>query len=179
MRVILLNKYFCRCKYDLNYIFFSESEKIDEERGVIMSRDDTVKILKECNAGVKMGVDSIAEVLDNVENNEYRKILEKNKEDHQKIGSEIHKLLNNYDEEGKEPNPMAKGMSWIKTNVMLTVNPDDHTVADLITDGCNMGVKSLNRYLNKYDQADEQSKKLANNLIQLEHQLALDSRKFL
>ena len=35
------------------------------------------------------------------------------------------------------------------------------TVADLMTDGCNMGVKSLSRYLNQYKAADEQSKNIA------------------
>lgn len=144
-----------------------------------MSKEDTVKILKECNAGVKMGVCSIEEVLPDVKNQEYKKILTENKEEHQRIGSEIHKLLNQYDEEGKEPNPMAKGMSWIKTNVMMAMNADDHTVADLITDGCNMGVKSLNRYLNKYQDADDTSKGLAKDLIDLEQRLSFESRRFL
>ena len=67
----------------------------------------------------------------------------------------------------------------MKTNVMLAMNDSDHTVADLITDGCNMGVKSLNRYLNKYEAADEVSKDIAKRLINLEEKLAVDIRSFL
>ena len=74
---------------------------------------------------------------------------------------------------------MAKGMSWLKSNVMMAADTSDHTVADLITDGCNMGVKSLNRYLNKYAAADEQSKDIAKKLIDLEHQLTIDIRPYL
>ena len=74
---------------------------------------------------------------------------------------------------------MAKGMSWIKTNVKLGIDESDKTVADLITDGCNMGVKSLNRYLNQYEAADEKSKDIAKRLINLEEKLAIDIRKFL
>ena len=74
---------------------------------------------------------------------------------------------------------MAEGMSWIKTNVMLMMNESDHTVADLITDGCNMGVKSLNKYLNEYCAADEVSKDIAKRLINLEEKLAIDIRDFL
>ena len=48
----------------------------------------------------------------------------------------------------KEPNVMAQGMSWIKTNMRLAMNTSDETIAELMTDGCNMGVKSLSRYLN-------------------------------
>ena len=55
----------------------------------------------------------------------------------------IIKTYDEYHDDGKDPNPMAKGMSWIKTNVKLVIDESDNTIADLITDGCNMGVKSL------------------------------------
>ncbi len=140
---------------------------------------DTIDLLKECNAGVKMGVDSIAEVLDKVRDEGFRQLLDTCMEEHQRLGSEIHELLNDYHDSGKEPNPMAKGMSWMKTNVMLSVKDSDTTVADLITDGCNMGVKSLNRYLNKYEAAEEKVKDIAKRLINLEQKLTEDIRKFL
>ncbi len=144
-----------------------------------MVQEDTIKILKECNSGVKMGVSSIEEILDNVQNSQLKKILSDNKTEHQRLGSEIHQILNKYNESGKEPNVMAKGMSWLKSNVMMAADTSDYTVADLITDGCNMGVKSLNRYLNKYAAADEQSKDIAKKLIDLEHQLTIDIRPYL
>ena len=40
-----------------------------------MVQEDTIKILKECNSGVKMGVSSIEEILDNVQNSQLKKIL--------------------------------------------------------------------------------------------------------
>ncbi len=144
-----------------------------------MIENDTVELLKECNAGVKMGVTSIDDVLDKVKDDSFRQLLTDNKEAHQILGSKIHQSLNDYDESGKEPNPIAKGMSWMKTNVMLTMNDDDATIADLMTDGCNMGVKSLNRYLNQYEAADEQSKGYAKELIDLEQKLTIDIRRFL
>ena len=42
-----------------------------------------------------------------------------------------------------------------------------------------MGVKSLNRYLNQYKAADEQSKDIAKHLINLEEKLAIDIRQYL
>ena len=74
---------------------------------------------------------------------------------------------------------MAKGMSWLKTNVKLGLSDSDSTVADLMTDGCNMGVKSLNRYLNQYKAADEVSKDITKRLINLEEQLTIDMRGYL
>ena len=67
----------------------------------------------------------------------------------------------------------------MKTNMKLGMEDSDRVVADLMTDGCNMGVKSLSKYLNQYKAADEASKTIAKQLIQLEDQLALDIRQYL
>lgn len=144
-----------------------------------MIEQDTIKLLRECDAGIKMGVTSIDEVLDNIHSDTFRQCLMECKDEHTKLKKEIQVLLDEYHDEGKDPDPMAKSMSWIKTNVKLVFNESDQTVADLITDGCNMGVKSLNKYLNQYKAASEKSKDITKRLIKLEERLAVDIRQFL
>lgn len=144
-----------------------------------MIEQDTIKLLRECDAGVKMGISSLDEVLKYVYSEELKHALSKCKAEHEKLEREIQELLSRYHDEGKEPNPMAKGMSWIKTNVMMAMNESDATIAGLITDGCNMGVKSLNQYLNQYQAADEVSKDITKRLIHLEEELTAEIRSFL
>ncbi len=144
-----------------------------------MVEQDTIKLLRECDAGIKMGIASIDDVLDHVKSVDFRKKLTDCKKAHAQLQNEIQQLLEQYQDEGKNPNPIAKGMSWIKTNMKLGMEDSDATVSDLMTDGCNMGVKSLSRYLNQYQAADEASKDIAKRLIHLEEQLAIDIRQFL
>lgn len=144
-----------------------------------MVEQDTVKLLRECDAGVKMGVSSIEDVLDYVHGEKLKHRLSDCKTEHEKLEREIREQLDKYHDDGKKPNPMAKGMSWMKTNMKLAMNESDETIADLMTDGCNMGVKSLNQYLNQYEAADEVSKDIAKRLINLEEKLAVDIRSFL
>lgn len=144
-----------------------------------MIEQDTIKLLRECDSGIKMGVTSIDEVLDNVDSHAFKKYLTDCKDEHMKLKEEIQILLDEYHDEGKDPDPMAKSMSWIKTNVKLAWKESDKTVADLITDGCNMGVKSLNRYLNQYKAASEQAKDITKRLVKLEERLVIDIRQFL
>lgn len=144
-----------------------------------MIEEDTIKLLRECNAGIKMGVSSIDEVLPKVQSAGLRGSLEKCRSAHGRLGDETHAMLAQYGDSGKEPSPMAKGMSWMKTNVKLTLEESDKTVADLITDGCNMGVKSLNRYLNQYEAAEERAKDIAKRLIGLEEHLAQEVQTYL
>lgn len=144
-----------------------------------MVEQDTIKLLRECDAGIKMGVSSIDEVLEYVRSDELKKHLTNCKQAHNELDEELQELLDKYEDEGKSPNPIAKGMSWMKTNVKLSMNESDETIADLITDGCNMGVKSLSRYLNQYKAADEVSKDICKRLIKLEEKLAIQIRGFL
>ena len=144
-----------------------------------MIESDTIKLLRECDAGVRMGTSSIEDVLSHVRSEKLKKLLDTCKDEHDKLNTEIRQLLSKYEDEGKAPNPIAKSMSWMKTTVKLGVDDTDATVADLMTDGCNMGVKSLNRYLNEYKAADEVSKDICKRLINLEEKLAIDIRGFL
>ena len=144
-----------------------------------MIEQDTVKLLRECDAGIKMGVSAIDDIMDHVSDRNFRDRLANCRAEHEKLEQQIQTQLDRFGDDGKEPNPMAKGMSWIKTNAMLAVDESDNTIADLLTDGCNMGVKSLNRYLNQYEAADEKSKDITKRLINLEEKLAVDMRQYL
>ena len=144
-----------------------------------MVEQDTIKLLRECDAGIKMGISSIDDVVGHVEDRTLYGILTKAREDHEALQAKIQKLLGDYQDEGKDPNPIAKGMSKVKTNMKLGMDAEDATIADLMTDGCNMGVKSLSKYLNQYKAADEQSKDITKKLIRLEEQMAMDMRTFL
>lgn len=126
-----------------------------------------------------MGISSIDDVLDEVKSVKLKEYLVNCKNEHIELDREINKLLDKYQDEGKEPNPIAKGMSWMKTNMKLAMKESDETIADLMTDGCNMGVKSLNKYLNEYSAADEVTKDICKRLINLEEKLAIDIRRYL
>ena len=141
--------------------------------------NDTVNLLKECDSGTKTAVTSIREVLDNVKNEDLLSILTNSLKEHEKLGNKTNELLSEQGEDGKEPPVIARVSSWMKINFKLMEKPTDKTVAGLMTDGCNMGVKSLSQYLNQHKAADETSKDITRRLIALEERLAVDIRGFL
>ena len=124
-----------------------------------MIEQDTVKLLRECDAGAKMGVESIGSVLDRAQAPALHAVLAASKAEHRKLGEEIRSALSDYADEGKDPGAMAELMSRLKTESMLLMKADDDAaIADLMTDGCDMGVKSLSRYLNQYKAADAEKR---------------------
>lgn len=144
-----------------------------------MIEQDTIRLLRECDAGVRMGISSLDDVLPSVQSERLRETLQASRDEHDRLANEIRGHLDRFGDEGKKPNPMARGMSAMKADVELAMDRSDARVASLITDGCGMGVKSLSQYLNQYAAADEFSKEIAKRLIALEDALAKDLRDFL
>ena len=126
-----------------------------------------------------MGVQSIDDALPHTQSQKLRALLEKSKAQHERMQGEANALLRRYQDEGKNPPAIAQSMAAAKIKMKLAMNEADATVADLITDGCNMGVKSLSKYLNQYAAADETSKALCARLISAEEYLAVGLRDFL
>ena len=144
-----------------------------------MIEQDTIKLLRECDAGIKMGVTSIDDVLPHTHSERLQKTLSKCKDEHENLQGQVQQLLGKYKDEGKNPNPIAKGMSYMKTTLKLGINETDNNIASLMTDGCNMGVKSLNQYLNQYGAAEEYAKDITKRLIKIEETLANDLKEYL
>ena len=141
--------------------------------------NDTIRLLRECNAGIKMGVSTLDDVIEHVQSDSLRNLLAKSKETHTRLGNTTHEYLREYQDEGKEPAMRAKVMSKMKTNMKLDDEGPDSTAAELVTDGCNMGIKSIYRYLNQYPAAEGKIKKLAKDVAEAEESLVKDLRAYL
>lgn len=142
-------------------------------------REDTIKLLRECDAGIKMGISAIEDVYGKITHEDFRRHIEDQKNSHTRMQREIRDQLDTYGDEGKDPNPMTKGMAHVKTGMKLGFDCTDETIASLLTDGCHMGVKSLSRYLNQYPDADEGARNVARRLISLEDTMEKELRPYL
>lgn len=144
-----------------------------------MATQDSIYLLRECDAGAKMAMASLDDVKDRTRNTEMQKILLESRQQHELIAEQIHKLLDSIGTGEKDPSPMARGMSAVKTGVKMGLDDSDQAVADLITDGCGMGIKSLHRYLNQYTAAETIARAVCRMLIAVEEQLVCDIKRFL
>jgi hypothetical protein len=131
-------------------------------------KEDTVFLLRECNAGCKSATNSMEQVQPFIANDKLKSVIDAYNDKHIKIGDECHQMLNEYNEGEKDPPAMAKAYSWISTEVKLMMNDDTRKIADIMIDGCNMGIKSVSKYLNKYKAASEKSVSLAKELVRTE-----------
>lgn len=140
---------------------------------------DTIELLKECEAGVKMATSSMEQIIQHVENPHLKKLIEQKNAEHIKLGEEAHHILNEAGEQDEDPNPVATFWAKAGTGMKMSVNGDSHQAASILTDGCNMGIKSISEYINKYVGADQQSVAIAEKLRSIETDMMKKLEKFL
>ena len=140
---------------------------------------DTINLLLECNSGIKMGESAISQLLPHAKDKELRHALEVTKNTHAALGDETHAMLLSGGHAPKSGHPIAKAMSSMKICATMMVKESDKSIAGLMTDGCDMGIKSLSGYLNQYKNASDEAKTIAKRLIASEEFLEGKLRSYL
>lgn len=135
-----------------------------------MDNEDTIYLLRECNAGCKSATNSMEQVIPYISDEKLLSIIDEYNDQHIKVGDECHQMLNEYNEEEKDPKLTAKAFSWISTETKLLLDHDTHKIAEIMIDGCHMGIKSVSKYINKYKAASPESMDLAKRLVKMEQE---------
>ncbi len=140
---------------------------------------DSIDLLKECDAGLEMAISSLEQVKPEASADNFTNMLDKYYNNHIKIQKDIDALLQEYHSDGKKANQLAETMASMKTNFKLAIHKTDNEIADLMMDGCNMGIKSVSKYMNQYTNADQKIMNLANDIIVLEQNFSNELRQYL
>lgn len=141
--------------------------------------ENTIKLLKECDAGCKMAMDSIAQVEKYAEKEALKKLLDQYQKKHEKLKEEITEQLQKFQKEEQKPDKLASAFAWITTEMKLLMKDNSHQIAKIMMDGCNMGIQSVSEYLNQYPQASQEAKSLAKKLVETEEMFMKELKKFL
>ena len=139
----------------------------------------TVTLLKECNAGCKMAINSMDRLKDFLLNAELEQTLTTCKEQHKKLEEESSKLLKEMGECEQQPDKIASALSWITTEMKLMIKDDSAQIAKLLMNGSNMGIQSISECMNKCPDASHESMSLAKKLVKCEEKLMEDMKKYL
>lgn len=140
---------------------------------------DTLELLKEVSSGSIMGMNSIEQVSEYVEDIKLLKVLEKYRDKHSQILKDVAEMLREEGKEPEKPGKMASMMSWITAEMKLMMKNDSTQVAKLMMDGCNMGIQTITEKMHEYKNAENEAVKIAESLVKLEEEFHKELKKFL
>ena len=124
-------------------------------------------------------VSSIRDVLNDIKEEKLKRLLKNYIHKHEEYGEELHALLSANNAPVEEPKTSAKTMAKMVTGVKLFADNRYTYSANLMIDGCNMGVKAISKYQNQYRNADRESIEISEELVKIEQHMANGLRRFL
>ena len=141
--------------------------------------DNNRYILNELNKGLKMGMDSISNVSEKVQDDRFKQDLKYQYDEYNKILNEVNNELTNYDDFPKELNPMQKAVAWIGVEMNTITDKSNSKIAELMIQGTNMGIIEGVKLLNQNPYADEKVKNVLNEFIKFQENTVEQLKKYL
>lgn len=152
---------------------------IKKLRRITMKNRDSKSLIREIQFGIQMGEYTFEQILEKIEDKKMKEIVKKAQSEHKILENEASGLIKSYDTYKNSPDIMVKAMLWLNSNIKMMSDDADKKAAELITNGCNTGVKNLNKYINMYPDADPAILDTASKLISIEENLEKEMRPFL
>lgn len=144
-----------------------------------MSKENEINVLDELNKGACMGMDAIHFVLDKVEDEEFREILEKQYDGYKRISESICELYPEYsNKEPHETNAMNKVMTWYGIEMKTLLDKSNSKIAELLLQGTNMGIIEGRKLLNNKN-TDKEVEKLVSDYIKNQEKAVEELKQFL
>jgi len=119
---------------------------------------ENINALDEIHKGACMGFDAIKYVLDKVEDDNFKKELEQEQNDYDRIKNRIEEIYPKYND-GKphETSAMNKAMTWSGIEMKTMMDKSNSKIAELLLTGTNMGIIEGRKIINQKDLNEEVS----------------------
>lgn len=141
--------------------------------------DQPQYILNEINKGIKMGMDSISNVSEKVQDSRLKDELLFQYDKYNEILNEVNDELTNYDDFPKELNPMQKAMGWMGVEMNTLTDKSNSKIAELMIQGTNMGIIEGVKLLNHNPDTDQNIKNILNEFIDFQQNNVEQLKKYL
>lgn len=141
--------------------------------------DSSQYILNEVNKGIKMGMDSISNISDKVQNSDFKKDLQFQYNKYNDILNKVNDQLSRYGEFPKELNPMQKAMGWMSVEWNTMDDKSDSKISEMMLQGTNMGIIKGVKLLNNNPDADSEVKGILSEFVKFQENTVEQLKKYL
>lgn len=141
--------------------------------------DNPQYILNEINKGIKMGMDSISNITDKVQDSELKDLLLFEYDRYNSILNRVNSELKNYDDIPKEVPPMQKVMGYMDVEFSTLTDKSNSKIAEMMLKGTNMGIIEGIRLKNRNPEMAPTIKNILDDFIAFQENNVEDLKKYL
>lgn len=143
------------------------------------NHDYNVKALNDTYKNAHIALQSISDLLPEVEDDDIKKELQEEYEGYEKIIGKISSFMAENDIEPKDINAFKKAMMWGSIKMKTMFNNSRNQVAEMMINGTVMGINELTAMKNEGENLTDGVKALIEELLALEEEYEQRLKKFL
>ena len=141
--------------------------------------ENEMNVLDELNKGACMGMDAIHFILDKVEDEQLKQVLNNQYKKYEDISNQICKLYPKYsDKEPHETNAVNKVLTWYGVEMKTLMDNSSSKIAELLLQGTNMGIIEERKILNNKE-LDSKVHKIAQEYVDMQEDALEKLKEFL
>ena len=144
-----------------------------------MGPDTNIELLNYIYQNAEMGKQTIPQLLEVVEDADFRKLLESQLREYQEIWEAAAAMIRSENGEAKGLSAMAKVSSYISVNFNTMIDKTSSHLAEMMMKGSNMGIIEITQKIKKYADADSGALALAHKLLKTEERNVEQLKQYL
>lgn len=141
--------------------------------------DKDVEFLEYIYQNTQMGLDTISQLIDIAEDEEFKKLLEDQYKEYKGIFDAAEEKLKQHNTEGKDVSAYRKVSAYIMINVKTLTDKSAAHIAEMLIQGSIMGVIDIIKNLKKYADTKEDISLLGKQLLKTEENNVEQCKRFL
>jgi hypothetical protein len=138
-----------------------------------------VELLNYIHQNSEMGKVTIKQLIEMVGDDIFKKNLESQFNEYNKIFDSSNSNLEELNKEAKDINIFSKISTYIMINLNTLRDKSPSHISEMLIRGSTMGIVDITKKLKEYKDADNKTLLLANNLLKFEQQNVEELKKFL
>ena len=141
---------------------------------------ENINALDEISKGACMGMDATKDIIDKIEEKEFKKLVEDQYKEYEKIKKEIDDIYDEFsDKEPHETNAMNKMMTWYGIQMKTMIDDSTSKLSELLMQGTNMGIIEGRRLLNQNQNIEPDVKNILNDFVVMQEDSVETLKKYL
>lgn len=142
--------------------------------------NQNLNILDEVNKGATMGINAISYIFPKVQDSDFKKVLNVEKNKYEKISERVNDLYANYSQKDPhETNTMEKIMTWYGIQMNTIKDNSTSKLSELLMQGTNMGIIEGRRLINHNSNVGQDVKNILNDFVVMQEDSVETLKKYL
>lgn len=138
-----------------------------------------VELLNYIHQNSEMGKNTIKQLIDISQDEEYKEMLQSQLEEYKMIYDTTDEKIKELNKQAKDINVFSKASTYVMVNLNTLVNKTPSHISEMLIQGSTMGIIDITKKIKEYPNADKEILEIANKLLKLEQNNIEECKKYL